>query len=57
MIIVDVVPEREMDEVTVANAMTLKLKEIEGASLEGKDLDLRYLGGQQLFEEDISELK
>jgi hypothetical protein len=56
-IIADVVPEREMDEVTVAEATTFKMKEIEETSSESKDLDLRHLGGQQLSEEDISELK
>jgi hypothetical protein len=56
MIIADVVPEREMDEVTAGRASPLKMIELEGASLENKDLDLRHLGGQELSEEDISEL-
>jgi hypothetical protein len=34
-----------------------KGKRIEGASSEDKDFDLRHLGGQELFEEDKSELK
>jgi hypothetical protein len=56
-IIAGVVPKREMDEVTAVDATTSKMKEIEETSLEGKDLDIRHLGGQQLYEEDISELK
>jgi hypothetical protein len=44
-IIAGVVPEREMDEVTAGRATPLKVKELEGASLESKDLDLRHLGG------------
>jgi hypothetical protein len=45
-IIVGVVFEMEMDEVTAAEATTSKMKEIEETSSESKDLDLRYLGGQ-----------
>jgi hypothetical protein len=56
-IIADVVPKREMDEATAGRATPLKMKELEGASLEIKDLDLRHMGGQELSEEDISELK
>jgi hypothetical protein len=56
-IIVDVVPEREMDEVTAGRAKPLKMKELEGASSESKGFNLRHLGGQELSEEDISELK
>jgi hypothetical protein len=56
-IIVDVVPEREMAEVTTHRASPLKMKELEGASSEDIELDLRHLGGQELSEEDISELK
>jgi hypothetical protein len=33
------------------------MKELEGASSEDIELDLRHLGGQELSEEDISELK
>jgi hypothetical protein len=33
------------------------MKELEGDSLEDKELDLRHLGGQKLSEEDISKLK
>jgi hypothetical protein len=58
MIIAGVVPEREMDEVTTTvEATTSKMKEIEEASSEGKDLELQYLGGQQLSKEDISKLQ
>jgi hypothetical protein len=46
-----------MDEVTVAEAIASKMKEINETSLRTKDLDLRHLGGQHLPEEDISELK
>jgi hypothetical protein len=56
-IIADVVPEREMDEVTTDRASPLKMKKLEGASLEDIVLDLWHLGGQELSEEDISELK
>jgi hypothetical protein len=33
------------------------VKQLEGAYSESKDLELRHLGGQELSEEDISELK
>jgi hypothetical protein len=56
-IIADVVPEREMAEVTTDRASPLKMNELEGASSEDIELDLRHLGGQELSEEDISELK
>jgi hypothetical protein len=46
-----------MDEVTAAEAIASKMKEIEETSSESKDLDLRHLGGQQLSKEDISKLK
>ena len=45
MIIVDMVPEREMAEVTAGRASPLKMKELEGVSSENKELDLRHLGG------------
>ena len=51
------VPEREMAEVTTDRASPLKMKELEGASSEDIELDLRHLGGQQLSEEDKSKLK
>jgi hypothetical protein len=44
-IIADVVPEREMAEVTTDRTSPLKMKELEGASSEDVDLDLRRLGG------------
>jgi hypothetical protein len=56
-IIADVVPEREMGEVTTGRASPLKMKYLEGVSSKNKELDLRHLGGQELSEEDISELK
>jgi hypothetical protein len=45
-IIADVVPKREIDEVTAGRATPLKVKELEGASSERKDLDLWHLGGR-----------
>ena len=56
-IIAHVIPDREMAKVTTDRASPLKMKELEGASSESKDLDIRHLGGQELSEEDISELK
>ena len=56
-IIASVVSEREMDEVTAAEAIASKMKEIEETSSESKAFDLRHLGGQHLSEEDISELR
>jgi hypothetical protein len=51
-LISDVVPEKG-----IAEAATDKGKGIEETSSEDKNFDLRHLGGQQLSEEDISELK
>jgi hypothetical protein len=56
-IIGDVVPEREMAEVNTDRASPLRMKELEGVSSEDIELDLQHLGGQELSEEDISELK
>jgi hypothetical protein len=56
-IIAHVIPDREMAKVTTDRASPLKMKELEGASSEDIELDLQHLGGQELFEEDISELK
>jgi hypothetical protein len=56
-IIDDVVPEREMAEVTAGRASPLKMTNLEGVSSENKELDLRHLCGQELSKEDISELK
>jgi hypothetical protein len=55
-IIADVVPEREMAEVTINRASPLKMKELEGVSSEDRELDLWHLGSQELSKEDISEL-
>jgi hypothetical protein len=51
-LILDVVAEKD-----VVAAPSDKGKRIEDTSLEDKNFDLRYLGGEQLSEEDISELK
>jgi hypothetical protein len=51
-LISDVVAEKE-----VAAVVSDKGKKIEESSSKGVNFDLRHLGGQQLSEEDISELK
>jgi hypothetical protein len=51
-LILDMVVEKE-----VVTVVSNKGKKIEETSLEGVNFDLRHLGGQQLFEDDISELK
>jgi hypothetical protein len=51
-LISDVVAEKE-----VAAVVSDKGKKIEETSSEDMNFDLRHLGGQQLSEEDISELK
>jgi hypothetical protein len=51
-LISDVVAEKD-----VVAVPSNKGKRIEETSLEDMNFDLRHLGGQQLFEEDISELK
>jgi hypothetical protein len=51
-LISDVVVEKE-----VAATVSDKGKKIEETSSEGVNFDLRHLGGQQLSEENISELK
>jgi hypothetical protein len=51
-LISDVVAEKD-----VAAVPSDKGKRIEETSSENMNFDLRHLGGQQLFEEDISELK
>jgi hypothetical protein len=56
-IIADVVPEKDMAEVTTDRASPLKMRELEGTSSEDMELNLRHLGGQELSKEDISELK
>ena len=57
IIIADVVPEKDMAEVTTDRASPLKMKEFEGTSSEDMELDLRHLGSQELYEENISKLK
>jgi hypothetical protein len=52
-----VTPEKDIAKVSTDKASTLKMKELKKASSEGLELDLRYLGGQELFDDDISELK
>jgi hypothetical protein len=49
--------ERDTDEVVAAKTSASKMKNTEEASLESKSFDLWHLGGQQLSEEDISELR
>jgi hypothetical protein len=52
-----VAPEKDIAEVSTDKASTLKMKELKKASSEDTELDLRHLGDQELFDEDISELK
>jgi hypothetical protein len=56
-LIVDVVPGKEADDATASRILASKTKNIGETSLEEKTFDLRHLGGQELIEEDISELK
>jgi hypothetical protein len=56
-IIADVVLKKDMTEVTTDRASLLKMKELEMTSSEDIELDLQHLGGQELSEEDISDLK
>jgi hypothetical protein len=56
-IIVDVVPRKDMAEVTTNRASPLKMKELERTSSEDIELDLPHVGGLELSKEDISELK
>jgi hypothetical protein len=53
-IIASVVPQRDTEEVVAAKTSTSKMKNTKKVSSESKIFDLRHLGGQQLFEEDIS---
>jgi hypothetical protein len=55
-IIADVTPE-DIVEVSTDRASALKTRELKKASSEDIELDLRHLGGQELSDEDISELK
>jgi hypothetical protein len=56
-IIADAVPRKDMAEVTTDRASPLKMKELERTSSEDIELDRRHLGGQELSEDDISEIK
>jgi hypothetical protein len=56
-LISDVAPEKDIAEVSTDKALALKMKEFKKASSEDTELDLRHLGGQELSDEDISELK
>jgi hypothetical protein len=51
------VPEKNTEVTIAPKPSASKWKRNEEASLEDKIFDLRHLGGQQLSEEDISELK
>jgi hypothetical protein len=55
-LISDVDPVKDIAKVSTNKASTLKMKELKKA-LEDIELDLRHLGGQELSDEDISELK
>jgi hypothetical protein len=50
-------PERNIEGVIAPETLASKGKNTEEASSESKSFDLRHLGGQQLFEEDILELR
>ena len=56
-IITSVEPERNIEGVIAPETLASKGKNTEEASSESKSFDLRHLGGQQLFEEDILELR
>jgi hypothetical protein len=56
-IIAGVTPEKDIAEVSTDRASALKMKELKMASLEDTELDLWHLGGQELFDEVIFELK
>jgi hypothetical protein len=56
-IIAHVVPEKNTEGTIAPEFSASKGKKTEEASLENRSFDLRHLGGQQLSEEDISELK
>jgi hypothetical protein len=55
-LISDVDPVKDIAKVSTNKASALKMKELKKA-LEDIELDLRHLGGQELSDEDISELK
>jgi hypothetical protein len=50
-------PRRDTEGAIAPESSTSKGKKTEEASLENKSFDLWHLGGQQISEEDISELK
>jgi hypothetical protein len=56
-LIADVTPEKDIAKASTDKASALKMEELKKASLEDTELDLWHLGGQELFDEDISELK
>jgi hypothetical protein len=56
-LIADVTPEKDIAEVSTDKALTFKMKELKRASSEDTELDLRHLGGQEVSDEDIPELK
>lgn len=51
------VPERNAEEVIAAETSASKVKNTEEVSSKSKNFDLRHLGGQQLYEEDISKIR
>jgi hypothetical protein len=56
-LIFDVAPKKDIAGVSTNKALAFKMKKLKEASLEDTELDLRHLGGQELSNEDISELK
>jgi hypothetical protein len=52
-----VVHGKEIDDAVAPKILASKMKNTEETSSESKTFDLRHLGGQELTEEDISELK
>jgi hypothetical protein len=56
-LIADVVPEKRTNVVAAPKILALKMKNIGGTSAENNIFYLRHLGGQELTEKDISELK
>jgi hypothetical protein len=56
-LISDVALYKDIAEVSTDKVPALKKKELKKASSEDIELDLRHLGGQELSDEDISELK
>jgi hypothetical protein len=56
-LIAGVLPRKETDDMATPKIFALKMKNTEEASSESKTFGLRHLGGQELTEEDIFELK